>query len=62
MPLRRGTADDLDALDVVFAHAREGMFEYIPRPHTRDEDRRLVELTDGSGNGESEPDARYAWP
>jgi len=143
MRIRRGTPKDLDVLDGVFANAREGMFAYVPRLHTPEEDRRflasliettelwvaeddggrvigfvslsgdllghlyvhprgrgtgaallahakglrpggfelwvfqrnegarrfyerhglrLVELTDGSGSEEREPDARYAWP
>src|SRR5947199_3396066 len=39
MRLRRASADDLDGLDEVFALAREGIFAYLPRLHTRDEDR-----------------------
>jgi GNAT superfamily N-acetyltransferase len=141
MRLRRATADDLDGLDEVFTRAREEMRAYLPRLHTRDEDRgflshlvattevwvaekgervagfvsldgdllghiyahprgrgvgsallekakerrpggfhlwvfqrnegarrfyerhglRLAELTDGAGNEEHEPDARYEW-
>jgi GNAT superfamily N-acetyltransferase len=50
MRLRRATRDDLDGVAEVFARAREGMFEYMPRLHTRDEDRgflgRLLETTE----------------
>ena len=50
MRLRPATADDLDGVAEVFARAREGMFEYIPRLHTREEDRgflgRLLETTE----------------
>src|SRR4051794_8378783 len=45
MRLRRGTARDLDALDEVFAHAREAMFAtfaHLPRLHTREEDRSFL--------------------
>ena len=50
MRLRPATADDLDGVTEVFARAREGMFEYIPRLHTAEEDRgfleRLLETTE----------------
>ena len=39
MRLRRATADDLGALDEVFAGARQEMLTYIARLHTREEDR-----------------------
>ena len=39
MRLCRATAGDLDGLDEDFALARDGMFAYLPRLHTRDEDR-----------------------
>ena len=42
MRLRPATADDLDGVAEVFAHAREGMFEYIPRLHTPEEDRAFL--------------------
>jgi GNAT superfamily N-acetyltransferase len=42
MRLRRATAEDLEAVVDVFAHAREGMFEYLPRLHTPAEDRAFV--------------------
>src|SRR2546423_15224060 len=50
MRLRPGTAQDLDAVDEVFAHAREEMLAYLPRLHTRQEDRgflgHLLETTE----------------
>ena len=49
MRLRRATADDLDGLDEVFAALLRA-----PRAP-------LAELTDGAGNEEREPDARYEW-
>jgi GNAT superfamily N-acetyltransferase len=42
MRLRPATAEDLDGVTEVFARAREGMFEYIPRLHTPEEDRRFL--------------------
>ena len=50
MRLRLATDADLDGLDEVFAHARDDMFVYLPRLHTREEDRgflrHLVETTE----------------
>ena len=67
MRLRRASADDLDGLDEDFALAREGMFAYLPRLHTRDEDRgflrHLLATTEVWVAEESERDLlkHFAW-
>jgi GNAT superfamily N-acetyltransferase len=61
MRLRLATADDLDGLDAVFASAREGMFEYLPRLHTREEDRGFLRrLVESSELWVAEDDGRVA--
>jgi GNAT superfamily N-acetyltransferase len=42
MRLRPATADDLDGIDAVFASARDDMFTYLRRLHTRSEDRQFL--------------------
>src|SRR5256714_12801516 len=61
MRLRPGTAQDLEALDEVFAHAREEMFAYLPRLHTREEDRGfLAHLLETTEVWVAEEDGRVA--
>ena len=61
MRLRPGTAQDLDALDEIFAHAREEMFAYLPRLHTGEEDRGfLAHLLETTEVWVAEEDGRVA--
>ncbi len=73
--LRRARPEDADELAVILRTAMRGAMPSLPELHTPDEDQRndgarrfyekhglhVVELTEGSGNEEREPDALYEW-
>ena len=63
MQVRRAEPADAEAIADVYIASREATMPYLPELHTHAEHNglELVELTDGSGNEEREPDARYAW-
>ena len=63
MQVRRAEAADADAIADVVVAEREATMPYLPELDTHAEHHglELVQLTDGSGNEEREPDARYAW-
>jgi hypothetical protein len=64
--IRRANAEDGPAIAVVFRRSF-GTLTFLPTLHAPEEDRAffdgfcVVELTNGSGNEEREPDMLYEW-